>query len=44
MQDITIDADDKVFMMMIVFNIILLIASIIQMFLGKGRRIHVKPE
>ena len=44
MQDITIDADDNVFMMMIVFNIILLIASIIQMFLGKGRRIHVKPE
>jgi hypothetical protein len=34
-----IDADHKVFLLMIIFNSIMLVSSIIQMSLGKGRRI-----
>lgn len=39
MQDIAINADHKVFFLMIIFNITMLVSSIIQMTLGKGRRI-----
>ncbi|MEJ7483535.1 MFS transporter [Staphylococcus hominis] len=38
-KDIAIDADHKVFLLMIIFNSIMLVSSIIQMSLGKGRRI-----
>lgn len=39
LQQIAIDADHKVFLLMIILNSIMLISSIIQMGLGKGRRI-----
>nr|QHN74378.1 multidrug resistance protein [Staphylococcus epidermidis]QHN74490.1 multidrug resistance protein [Staphylococcus epidermidis] len=39
MQDVAINADHKVFFLMIIFNVIMLVSSIIQMILGKGRRI-----
>ena len=44
MQDVAINADHKVFFLMIIFNVIMLVSSIIQMILGKGRRItSAKP-
>ncbi|HDN3454971.1 TPA: MFS transporter [Staphylococcus aureus] len=39
LQDVVLEANHKIFIMMIIFNLIMLIASIIQIFLGKGRRI-----
>ncbi len=39
MQGVAINADHKVFFLMIIFNVIMLVSSIIQMILGKGRRI-----
>ena len=39
MEDVAINADHKVFFLMITFNVIMLVSSIIQMILGKGRRI-----
>ena len=39
MQDVAINADHKVFFLMIIFNVIMLVSSMIQMILGKGRRI-----
>ncbi|MBF2756164.1 MULTISPECIES: MFS transporter [Staphylococcus] len=39
LQDVAIEADHQIFVMMIVFNLVMLIASVFQMFLGKSRRI-----
>ncbi|MGX0379149.1 MFS transporter, DHA2 family, multidrug resistance protein [Staphylococcus auricularis] len=43
-QDVAIYAGHVVFYLMIFFNIIMLISSIIQIILGKGRRITPKPN
>ena len=39
MQDVAIDAIIKSFLLMIIFNMVMFVSSIIQMILGKGRRI-----
>lgn len=39
MQEIAINSDHKIFILMIILNIIMLASSITQIFLGKGRRI-----
>lgn len=39
MQEIAINSDHKIFVLMIILNIIMLASSITQIFLGKGRRI-----
>ncbi|PTG35814.1 MFS transporter [Staphylococcus capitis] len=39
LQDVAINADHKVFFLMVIFNIVMLTSSIIQMLLGKGKRI-----
>ena len=40
MQDVAINADHKVFFLMIIFNVIMLVSSIIQMILGKADVSH----
>ena len=39
LQDVAIDADHQIFLLMIIFNMVMFVSSIIQMILGKGRRI-----
>ncbi len=42
MQDIVIQSDRHIFVLMFIFNLVMLISSIIQIILGKGRRITPK--
>ncbi|HCQ3504872.1 TPA: MFS transporter [Staphylococcus aureus] len=42
MQDIVIQSDRQIFVLMFIFNLVMLISSIIQIILGKGRRITPK--
>lgn len=41
-QDVIIHSNQKIFTLMLIFNVVMLISSIIQIFLGKGRRITPK--
>lgn len=44
LQDVAIDADHQIFLLMIIFNMVMFVSSIIQMILGKGRRITPPRE
>nr|BFF30486.1 hypothetical protein KUHPSE08_01240 [Staphylococcus epidermidis] len=43
-KNIAIDADHQIFLLMIIFNMVMFVSSIIQMILGKGRRITPPRE
>ncbi len=39
MEDVGIDGDDEILLLMIILNMVMLVCWIIEMILGKGRRI-----